>query len=341
MRENSSGFVTFDDVLEIADFFGASFTSCLFRIAYHLHAIDGDTSPDVLQKQVKKYRPETVRKDRHLTYTNLYAGLMDCYQEQFSFHPTDFARYVFQNSYIYNDSRMEGLQVTQEQAAEIVTDLRLNRQNSVYCKESDEAYMSVAGHYDMYRDIFAEPVKESLSVFDMCALNMKLFAYYPHPEGGGAIRQHNVLVMGAKFETVDYHDIYKKLVELDVEVRDYFAKRREIPMSEYVKHVVRTHHIITVIHPFSDGNGRTSRAFMNMQLVRAGILPIYIRAEEKEAYFDALARADTLQNYDELYEIIFKLIFRSFVELNLRQDVSVGAENGIESPGESTPAGVI
>ncbi|MBO4305616.1 MAG: Fic family protein, partial [Clostridia bacterium] len=90
-------------------------------------------------------------------------------------------------------------------------------------------------------------------------------------------------------------------------------------MSEYVKHVVRTHHRLTVIHPFPEGNGRTTRAFMNVQLVRAGIIPVYIKVEDKKAYTDALSRADTLQDYDELYEIIFKLIFRSFVELNLCQ----------------------
>ena len=40
----------------------------------------------------------------------------------------------------------------------------------------------------------------------------------------------------------------------------------------------------------------------------------------KKAYIDALARADALQDYDELYEIVFRLIFRSYVELNLRQE---------------------
>ena len=89
-----------------------------------------------------------------------------------------------------------------------------------------------------------------------------------------------------------------------------------MPMSEYVKHIVRIHHWITVIHPFPEGNGRTSRAFMNVQLVRAGLIPIYIKVEDKLDYINALTRADKLQDFDELYEIIFKLILRSFVDLN-------------------------
>lgn len=318
-RKNTCGYVSFDDVLEIADFFGVSFNSCLFRIAYKIHAIDGDTEAETLQKRANKYSPEKVRKNRHLTYTKLYEGLLNCYQEQMTFQPTDYARNVFQNEYIYNDSRMEGLDVSMERASEIVTDIRLNMQNSEYCNEANEAFMSIAGHYDMYRDIFAEPVKETLTVYDTVSLNKKLFSHYPYPEFGGAIRQNNVLVLGAKFETVDYHDIFNELAKVDSEVRDYFARHKEISMSEYVKHVVRTHHRLTVIHPFPEGNGRTTRAFMNVQLVRAGIIPVYIKVEDKKAYTDALSRADTLQDYDELYEIIFKLIFRSFVELNLCQ----------------------
>jgi Fic family protein len=130
------------------------------------------------------------------------------------------------------------------------------------------------------------------------------------------------LVLGAKFETVDYHEIFNELAKVDKEVRDFFSKKNEIPMSEYIKHVVRTHHRITVIHPFPEGNGRTSRAFMNVQFVRAGITPVYLKVEDKKDYIAALSKADQYGDYDEIYEIVFKLIIRSSVELH-RQGVPV------------------
>ncbi len=61
-----------------------------------------------------------------MTYERLYADLIDNYTEQLAFKPNNHARYLFQSEYIYNDSRMEGVEVTMDQAAEIVTDLRLN-----------------------------------------------------------------------------------------------------------------------------------------------------------------------------------------------------------------------
>lgn len=314
-RKNARGNVSFDDVLEIADFFGVSFEACLFRIAYRIHAIDGDTESVSLKKRTVKYAPDKVRKSKHMTYINLYAGLIDNYQEQLAFSPTDHARYLFQNEYIYNDSRMEGLDVTVDQASEIVTDLRLKMQNSSYCSERNEAYLSIAGHYAMYQDIFAEPIKESTSIYDTLLLHKKLFSHYPHPEFGGSTRQNNTLVLGAKFETVDYHDIFNELAKVDKDIRDFDEKCSEMPTSEFIKHVARIHHRITVIHPFPEGNGRTSRAFMNVQFVRAGLPPIYIKVEDKSAYIDALSQIDKTNIYDELYEIIFRMIIKSHVAL--------------------------
>ena len=321
-RRNPYSFVDFDSVLEIAEFFGVSFESCLYRIAWRLHAIDGDTASGSLKKRIKTYSPENQRLARGMTHSDLYVDLIHYYQNELHFVDNDFnyAKYLFQNDYIYNDSRMEGLEITQEQAAEIVTDLRLHTQNSDYCNENSEAFMSIAGHYAMYQDVFTFPFKNSISVFDMLSLNRKLFSCYLSPDFGGVIRQSNTLVLGAKFETADYHDILRLLSELDLEIKEYYERRHEIPASEYIKHVARVHHRITVIHPFSDGNGRTSRAFMNMQLVRAGLPPIYILAKEKRLYIQALLRADKDSSFNELYEIIFRSLLRCRTMLNRRLD---------------------
>ena len=71
---------------------------------------------------------------------------------------------------------------------------------------------------------------------------------------------------------------------------------------------------LNVVSP--EGNGRTARAFMNVQLVRAGLTPIYIKVEEKQRYVEALEKADIEKNYDDLYECIFRVMLRSHVELS-------------------------
>lgn len=312
-RQNGQdGFINFDDVLNIAHFFGVSFQACLYRIAYDLNSTLIKES--ISEESIKQYAPDKQRKKLHLTHLQLYSDLLDCFPEKLNLEQNKHAFYVFQNKYLFNDSRMEGLNVSIEEVSEIVTDLRLKMQNSRYCREENEAYLSIAGHYAMYQEIFKE-ANRNLSIYDIFILNRKLFSCYPNPNTGGLARRSNTLVLGTKFETADYRDITAGIAELDKDINDLNKRSDKLSTSEFIKCVARIHHKLTVIHPFSDGNGRTARAFMNLQLVRAGLLPIYVKVEDKKDYLEALSLADKNQDYSALYEMFFKIMIRSHVEL--------------------------
>lgn len=60
------------------------------------------------------------------------------------------------------------------------------------------------------------------------------------------------------------------------------------------------------IHPFRDGNGRTSRILLNYMFVRYGYPTITITGKEKFAYFNGLQKAITENNYTQLIDIILK-----------------------------------
>lgn len=53
-----------------------------------------------------------------------------------------------------------------------------------------------------------------------------------------------------------------------------------------------THAWIAHIHPFTDGNGRTARAVMNLLLIRGGYPVVLIRRKDRNRYYDALAASD-------------------------------------------------
>lgn len=66
------------------------------------------------------------------------------------------------------------------------------------------------------------------------------------------------------------------------------------------------HAIFVGIHPFIDGNGRTSRLLLNLELMKSGYPPIIIRVENRLAYYNALDKAHTTEDYEEFVELVTK-----------------------------------
>uniref|UniRef100_A0A2M3Z6Q4 Protein adenylyltransferase Fic n=1 Tax=Anopheles braziliensis TaxID=58242 RepID=A0A2M3Z6Q4_9DIPT len=59
-----------------------------------------------------------------------------------------------------------------------------------------------------------------------------------------------------------------------------------------VKYAAMAHYKLVHIHPFSDGNGRTSRLLMNTLLMRAGYPPVIIQKQHRHKYYDFLQLAN-------------------------------------------------
>ena len=305
-----NGKVSLDDALQIAERFGVSFRSCVLRLAYTFHILDGDYKN--LNKRISDYRPDRKKlaMGMEIENINLLRQEIDSYVFFFTIEP-DIVWYRFKNDFIYNENRMEGLDLDEEEVAEIVTDLRMNRQDSLYCKESYEDIIQVVGHAELY-DYILE-TEDKLTIYKLLDLNKKLFQYAPYPEEAGKTRIDNNLVLGAKFETVDWREVAAELVKLQNSVEDLVRDADRLTISEYVLQALKIHHRITQIHPFRDGNGRSSRAMLNWMLRKKGLPPIYFKFPEKESYYMALERADKYRDYSELLRITIRELFRTIM----------------------------
>lgn len=72
------------------------------------------------------------------------------------------------------------------------------------------------------------------------------------------------------------------------------------PIRAAVLHAWLTH-----VHPFLDGNGRTSRAISNLELIRAGYPPIIIKKKERDRYIEALSDSDSGGDLRSFLDLIF------------------------------------
>ena len=112
----------------------------------------------------------------------------------------------------------------------------------------------------------------------------------------GRYRQENVMIAGAEHTPPDHIH----LPQLMADLVQWYQQQEYHP----VERAARLHVDFVGIHPFVDGNGRTARLLMNFDLMTSGYLPVIIRAENRLAYYEALDKAHTQQQYEEYIELV-------------------------------------
>ena len=98
---------------------------------------------------------------------------------------------------------------------------------------------------------------------------------------GGVYRNVEVRISGAGFKPPAPNEMYRQ-------VKNFFADLPYRTDLNPIELAAWTHAEFVKIHPFVDGNGRTSRMLMNYQLMAGGFLPISIAKESRLEYFEAL-----------------------------------------------------
>jgi Fic family protein len=102
-----------------------------------------------------------------------------------------------------------------------------------------------------------------------------------------ASENHVTLVDGSMLEFAPVVDVGPEMARLVSDLQS--------PAFDAVPPVVQAafaHQALTHIHPFADGNGRVARVLASVFLLRTISLPVFLFADEKEGYLDALAAAD-------------------------------------------------
>lgn len=120
----------------------------------------------------------------------------------------------------------------------------------------------------------------------------------------GKYRNSNVVIAGASHTPPDALDIPQKIQKLTNWIKE---NRKNLHIIELAALV---HHKLVHIHPFFDGNGRTSRIIMNLLLMQNGFPLVIILKNDRKKYYNVLAQADD-ENHTPLIRFIAQAIERS------------------------------
>ena len=126
-------------------------------------------------------------------------------------------------------------------------------------------------------------------------------------ENAGRYRTINVRISGSEHNPPEFYSVPQ---EMEAFIRWFNRSKKTLHPVELA---ADTHHRLVSIHPFADGNGRTSRLLMNLILLRAGYPTVIIRGENetRHAYYEALEKAHTQSVTGPFREFIAEQTIRS------------------------------
>lgn len=173
----------------------------------------------------------------------------------------------------YNSNAIEGNTLTLRETALIL------QEGITIAEKPIKDHLEAIGHKDAFSYIMEladrrEPLTER-TIKDIHALVLMNDA-----ANRGIYRRVPVQILGSGYTPPQP---YQVPVEMEKLLAEYETMKRE----KHILEAVGLFHIrFEGIHPFIDGNGRTGRLILNLELIKAGLLPINIKFADRRKYYD-------------------------------------------------------
>ena len=173
--------------------------------------------------------------------------------------------------YTYNSNAIEGNTLTLRETDLVLRGLTIDRKPL-------KDHMEAVGHKEAF-DFVSELVKDNVPISEGIIKQIHCLVLADKREDRGVYRRVPVRIMGAQHEPVQPYLIEPKMEQL---LYDFSASTEHI-----VTKLARFHIEFEGIHPFIDGNGRTGRLLVNLELMKYGFPPIDIKFTDRIAYYNA------------------------------------------------------
>lgn len=238
--------------------------------------------PKALLKRIDE-KLELIQSHRPLSGT-----LVQKLQEQFSIEMT------------YNSNAIEGNRLTLKETYlvinEGITVKGRSLKDHLEAKNHNEAI-----HY-LY-DLIEHNKRQTVSERLIRSLQQLVIKDIEDQESG-QYRKGNVMITGSSHRPPESYEVPTLMEDLVSWVRKNQNKMHPVELAALA------HHKLVNIHPFSDGNGRAARLFMNLILMQKGYPMVIILKNDRQKYYRALDMADR-GNTTDIEKLIAQAVERS------------------------------
>ena len=182
-------------------------------------------------------------------------------------------REEFMVEFTYNSNAIEGNTLTLKETAMVLEGITIDQKPM-------KDHLEAVGHRDAFLYV-QEIATQKIDFSEYVIKNIHSLVLMNRPEDKGSYRKIPVRIMGAFTEPVQPYMIEPKMTELLSKNEERKSKMTDI------ERIALFHLEFEGIHPFIDGNGRTGRLIMNLDLIRNGYPPINVKFTDRKCYYDA------------------------------------------------------
>lgn len=173
--------------------------------------------------------------------------------------------------YTYNSTAIEGNTLTLRETDMVLRGLTIGQKPL-------KDHLEAVGHKEAF-DYVRELVQEQAPLSQRVIQQIHSLVLADKREDRGVYRRVPVRIMGAAHEPPQPYLIQPRMEQL---LENYASQTGHI-----VTRLAWFHLEFERIHPFIDGNGRTGRLLVNLELMKAGYPPIDIKFTDRLAYYQA------------------------------------------------------
>lgn len=173
--------------------------------------------------------------------------------------------------YTYNSNAIEGNTLTLRETDMVLRGLTI-------AQKPLKDHMEAVGHKEAF-DFVRDLVKDQVPLSEYIIKQIHYLVLADKKDDRGVYRKVPVRIMGAKHEPVQPYLIQPKMEQL---LEIYRNSTEHI-----IPRLAQFHIEFEGIHPFIDGNGRTGRLLVNLELMKAGYPPIDIKFTDRVVYYNA------------------------------------------------------